>query len=238
MKEDSFHKEIGEKRPIQAIEKPESLRKEVYERIKNAIVTNKFNPGQRLEEKYLSDSLEVSRTPIREALTRLEHEGLVGSIANRGSFVKRFTVKDILEILELREVNEGLAARLFAERAAEQDVMELRGTMTPFNVDTVEDNIDEYNQANVEFHNIVMQGARNGRLVAALENLYDHYAVATTLRIIPLTKRGARSLREHLRIIAAIEERDSQKAEEEMRLHIRSIIDDFIRSSDEVSDLM
>jgi DNA-binding GntR family transcriptional regulator len=235
MKDDLY--ERG-KAPVRAIKKPESLRREVYERIKTAIVTKKFSPGQRLEEKYLSDSLEVSRTPIREALTRLEHEGLVGSITNRGSFVKRFTVEDILEIMELREVTEGLAARLFAQRAGEKEVKRLRETMEPFTIENVDDDIDEYNQANVEFHNTLMRGARNSRLVSALENLYDHYAVATTLRIIPLTRRGRRSLQEHLRIIEAIQDGEAGKAEDEMRQHIRSIAEDFARSSAEISDLM
>ena len=224
--------------PIQAIKKPESLRKEVYERIKNALVTNQFHPGQRLEEKYLSDFLQVSRTPIREALTRLEREGLVGSIANRGSFVKRFSVNDILEIMEMREVAEGLAARLFTERADEEEKRHLRETMEPFTIDTVENDIDKYTQANVVFHRTIMRGAGNDRLVATLENLYDHYAVATHRRIIPLTKRERRSLQEHLRVIEAVEEGDSHKAEQEMRQHLRSITDDFVRSSDEIPDLM
>ena len=209
-----------------AIEKPDSLRREVYERIKSAIVGRRLNPGERLDEKTLSESLGVSRTPVREALSRLDHEGLVYSCARRGVFVQRFTIKDVLEIIEMREVLEGLATRLFTQRASELERKKLRAIVEPYTTANVGDLIDEYNRDNVRFHDLIMLGSGNSRLVQSLRNLYDHYAMATTVRIIALTKRGGRSVDEHHAIVEAILARDAPLAEQLMRTHIRAVADD------------
>ena len=82
---------------LTAINKPESLRQEVYERIKEAIITNQFSPGQKLDEVRIGSMLGVSRTPVREALNRLAQENLAVSEVNRGVYVARITREDLIE---------------------------------------------------------------------------------------------------------------------------------------------
>lgn len=215
---------------LTAIKKPESLKQEVYDRIKTAILTNQLAPAQKLDETKIGDLLGVSRTPVREAFTRLAYEGLVFSSPNRGIYVTRITPDDLMEILEIREVLEGLAAASFTNRADAAEVERLAATMQPFTLDNVETLTEEYSLANVEFHNLIMEGAQNERLTRSLNSLYDHLALAKELHLISTTKRAKRSLEEHHRIIAAVRAGDAAEAERQMRLHLGSLRDDVERT--------
>lgn len=216
---------------LTAINKPESLRQEVYERIKEAIITNQFSPGQKLDEVRIGSMLGVSRTPVREALNRLAQENLAVSEVNRGVYVARITREDLIEILEIREVLEGLAARLFAEYAEAKRITALQDTMKHFTVDNVEATIEQYNLANVRFHHIITTGCGRQRLINAIGALYDHLALAKSLRLISITNRPKKSLNEHMQLIAAITERDGVAAEQLMREHIMSLREDVIHNT-------
>lgn len=213
---------------LKAINKPDSLKQEVYERIKEAIITNQFAPAQKLDETKIGEVLGVSRTPVREAFNRLTFEGLAYSSPNRGIFVARVTPADLIEILDIREVLEGLAARLFTARSDRRMVSDLSVIMEPFTVENVERLSEQYAIANVDFHNAVIDGAGNERLSRALTSLYDHLALAKELKLISTTNRARRSLEQHHRVIQAISEGDPVHAETLMRSHIASLRDDVI----------
>jgi DNA-binding GntR family transcriptional regulator len=213
---------------LKTINKPESLRQEVYERIKEAILSNQFTPGQKLDETKIGQMLGVSRTPVREALSRLAQENLAISEPNRGVFVARITRENLPEILELREVLEGLAVRVFTNRGEQKLFDQLQEIMAPFTLENVEQQIDDYNMANVRFHNTIIMGSQRKRLITSLEELYDHLAFAKSLRLISIANRPGKSLVEHFDLIAAITSRDSVRSEALMRSHIASLRADVL----------
>lgn len=218
----------GNRKVLTAINKPESLRQEVYERIKEAILTNQFDPGQKLDEVRIGEMLGVSRTPVREALNRLAQENLAVSEINRGVYVARVTPQELIEILEIREVLEGLAGRLFTETADAAAIEALKATMQPFTIDTVEKEVEKYNLANVQFHSIIVNGTGKSHLINSIEALYDHLSLAKSMRLISLTKRPVRSFEEHLRIIDAVVSGDAELTERLMRAHIHSLKNDVM----------
>jgi DNA-binding GntR family transcriptional regulator len=215
---------------LNTINKPESLRQEVYERLKDAIISNKLYPGQKLDETRLGKMLGVSRTPVREALNRLTHEGFVSAMHNRGMYVTTVTPQNLLEILDIREVLEGLAARLFTKNASAKEIEAAASFISGFSIDDVDSKLEEYSLANVAFHNALVNGSQNDKLINSLETLYDHFAMAKKLSLISVTRRAKRSLKEHLELIDAIRERDSQRAETLMRAHIHSLREDVVKN--------
>ena len=219
---------------LKAIENSNNLRTEVYKRIKESIIKHYFLPGMKLDEKQISEKLEVSRTPVREAFNRLVQEGLVNIETGRGVFVSRVTAQDLIEVLYMREVLEGLAARLFTERAEEEDIRKLEKILEPYTEDNVESLLEEYNLANVEFHNFIIEGTKNSRLISTVYNLYDHLTLAKVGQFIKVTGRSVKSLKEHKKIILAITKRDSKKAEDLIKEHICSLRNDILDNLDKI----
>lgn len=211
-----------------------NLKIRVYEEIKNAI-TKHYYPGMKLDERELSNMLDVSRTPVREAFVRLEQEGLVYNEPNRGVFISRITFSDLIEILDMREGLESVATRLFAQRAREEEVSSLERIMSPFTEENLEDRIEDYNYANVDFHHYIIEHCGNRRIKRAIENIYDHILIAKKLQIIPKTKRGIKSLLQHYAIINAIKGKDFQTAEDAMKDHIRSLRADIMENRDSIN---
>lgn len=205
-----------------------NLHEEVYQKLKSAIINNKFYPGLRLDENELCNIFGVSRTPIRESFQRLKQEGFINNKGpGRGFFVKRITVEDMVEVMQIREVLEGLAVRQFTESAKDKKIRRLVEIMSPFTEENLKDMIEDYIIANVNFHKTIIEGSQNARLISTIRNLYDHLATAK-MRIIALTGRGKKSLLEHKNIIDAILNKNSYKAEKEMRFHVSSLRKDFL----------
>jgi DNA-binding GntR family transcriptional regulator len=141
-----------------------------YERIRQAIVEGRYRPGQRLVEKRVGDELDLSRTPVREALQRLEAEGLVQSVRNRGAVVRTLTADDIVEIYELRARLESLATECAAMRRTEQGLRELEAANTDFRLALVDMTPGDLaglrlvHDANNRFHDGLVAMAGNWRL--------------------------------------------------------------------------
>lgn len=181
-----------------------------YQRIKEAIRSGELKPGQQLVESVLADWCEVSRTPIRESLSRLQHDGLVER-NERGLVVRERSPEEVLDIYETRIALEGTAARLAAERRSPHDLILLRRSLTK--LDTVPDSdIDAMVNGNRLFHIAVWRASHNVSLVDLLERLDLHLAryPATTLSS---PGRWERANGQHKAIVDAIEARDSDAAE-------------------------
>jgi DNA-binding GntR family transcriptional regulator len=174
-----------------------------------------------LREADLARSLGVSRTPVREALSRLVEEGVLTISPRRGVQVVPTSLDEYVAWLEVREVLEGLAARLAAERATARAVKQMREIFRPFGLDTVGEGSSEYARANARFHALVAQEAGNPVLLR-LARHYDRMEMAR-LRVIERLGRGRQSLREHLRLIDAIARRDAVAAETLGQAHVRSL---------------
>lgn len=206
----------------------QSLKNKVYSQIKENILDRSLNPGEKLNEKEISQELNVSRTPVREAFALLHQEGLVKIKQNKGAYVTKISIDDLIEILEIREVLEGLAVKNFTINATKDKIIKLKNIINPFTEDNIEDRIEEYNDANVKFHDFIINNSQNQRLILLYKNLYNHQSIAKELRVIAKTKRAKASLKEHIEIIELIEKKEEKKAEEKMKDHICGLINDIL----------
>ncbi|OLF13850.1 hypothetical protein BLA60_01280 [Actinophytocola xinjiangensis] len=181
-----------------------------YQRLKDAIRSGDLQPGQQLVESALAEWCEVSRTPIREALSKLQHDGLVER-SDRGLVVRERGPEEVLDIYETRIALEGTAARLAAERRSVHDLMLLRRALTRLELVTDGD-VDGMVTTNRQFHTAVWRASRNVSLIDLLERLDLHLAryPATTLAS---PGRWERSNAQHRALVEAIEARAGDTAE-------------------------
>jgi len=181
-----------------------------YQRLREAIRSGDLRPGQQLVESTLAEWCEVSRTPIREALSKLQHDGLVER-SERGLVVRERGPEEVLDLYETRITLEGTAARLAAERRSAHDLMLLRRALTRLDQVT-EGDVDAMVNGNRQFHTAVWRASRNVSLIDLLERLDLHLAryPATTLAS---PGRWGRSNEQHRLLVDAIEARDSDTAE-------------------------
>ncbi len=172
----------------------------------------------RLDERSLGQKLGVSRTPVREAISRLEQEGIVENIARRGAFVVRKNKDEILDIVDVWAALESMAARLAASRASDDEIAELRKKFTTMDGDDARAHIDEYSDTNIEFHQTIIRLGHSGLLTQMADQLFFHMRAIRTSTIKD-RDRVAQSVMDHTRIIEAIEERDACHAEQLVRDH-------------------
>lgn len=185
---------------------------------------------QPIVERSVSQKIGISRTPIREALGRLEQEGLVRVIPRRGAFPVTLSFNDYLDILTIREVLEGLAARLAVDHVSNAKIRELKQVFGKFHdVDKLSlIGHKEYALANVRFHREILKLSHNTKLIETIQGLYDHLSLVPWSNI-EITERRVRSIEEHTRILNALEIRDSDMAEKLARDHIKSLQNDVER---------
>ena len=195
------------------------LRDRIYEALKKAILAvDMYGDDLRLDERRLAEELGVSRTPIREALGRLEHEGLVRMIPRRGTFVARKSKQEIIEIIMVWAALESLAARLITERATDEEINSLRKMFATFSDDRVEARIDEYSDTNIRFHQALFQISHCDLLNKMTENMFLHMRWIR-MRTISEDDRASRSIIDHMHIIEALEARNTELAERLAREH-------------------
>ncbi|MFQ5958815.1 MAG: GntR family transcriptional regulator [Alphaproteobacteria bacterium] len=206
---------------VQPIEVNFRLKDKTYEALKQAIAAMNIYAHAdelRLDERQLSADLCVSRTPIREALARLEQEGFVRTVPRRGVFVVRKTKRDILEMITVWAALESMAARLITLHASDGEISTLRRMFATFEDDQVQANIDEYSETNIQFHQALLKLSRCELLNEMTENLFIHMR-SIRARTIAEDDRASRSIIDHMNIIEALEARDTELAERLVRQH-------------------
>ena len=204
---------------VEPIEATVGLRRMASDAIKQAITEMDIygHPGEiRLDERQLSRDLEVSRTPIREALSLLEQEGFVRSVPRRGIYIVRKNKREIIELITVWAAIESMAARLACERATDAEIAELR-EIAEFkkNPSTF---VDEYSQSNMIFHKTIIQMSGCALMSEMIENLFIHMR-AIRSATMKQGDRPQRSLIDHMNILAAIENRDADLAAKRIREH-------------------
>jgi DNA-binding GntR family transcriptional regulator len=198
-----------------------SLKERTYEILKDAICKmNIYAPDAqlRLDERQLSEQLGISRTPLREALVRLEQEGLVNIIPRRGIFIVRKTKKEIVELVIVWAALESMAARLATQRASDEELASLRRMFPSFSAGDQPANIDEYSERNIEFHQAILKLGGCQLLVDMANQLFLHVR-SIRAQTIGEADRATRSIKDHRQIIEAIEARDTELAEHLVREH-------------------
>jgi DNA-binding GntR family transcriptional regulator len=220
--------EVGPRAPLITVPRLDtstSFAKEAYAALKRAITAmDIYNHREeiRLDERRLSEGLGVSRTPIREAMTLLEQEGFVRTRPRRGIFVVRKTKCEIVEMITVMAALESMAARLAAECAADDEIVELRRLMDAFH-DGPEgqeggERLEEYSDANIAFHQAIIRMSGCSLLAEMTENLFIHMRAIRKITIHQ-DNRAARSIVDHMRIIEALERHDTETAERLAREH-------------------
>jgi DNA-binding GntR family transcriptional regulator len=204
--------------------KAQSLVDVVAERIESAIVSGALEPGSRLSEQALAASLGVSRGPLREAIRRLEGRKLLQRIPNIGVRVAELSLKDLNEILQIREALEGMAAALAAQNMTDAEIAGLRQLLEKHGQQkSVQEGKGYYQESkDFDFHFRIVTGARNARMSEML--MGDLYYLLRIYRYKSSTKpgRAKKALQEHEDIVAAIASRDPVLAEQKMRVHLRN----------------
>ncbi len=195
------------------------VRTQVLHNIRQAILTRRFTPGQRLIERELCELTGVSRTPVREALRQLESEGLVEMVPNRGPVVAAITRDEAAEIYDARAALESLAARRFAERANDAEIEQLASRLAAIEDAVREGRLTEMVARKDDFYRVLLSGARNRVIRQMLDSLQARIAY---LRATSLARpgRSEQTVAEVTEIVAAIKRRDATAAARLSREHV------------------
>jgi len=195
------------------------LRDVVFHTLRRAILMGELEPGERLMELQLTQKLGVSRTPIREAIRKLELEGLVVMAPRKGAAVARITEKDLQDVLEVRCSLEELAVALACERISQEELEHLGQCMEAFRESLTTDDIALIAEKDVEFHDIIFNATDNRRLVQMLNNLREQM-YRYRVEYLKNKETHAQLLQEHEDILRCLQERRQEEAKAAIRGHI------------------
>ncbi|MFA1545981.1 GntR family transcriptional regulator [Actinomadura chokoriensis] len=209
----------------------EALTEQSYLRLREAILQRRLPAGARLSVPAVARRLGVSRSPAREAIARIAAEGLATFVPRKGAVVARITAADLLEIYELREVLEGLAARLAAERIAADGLAGLRALLDRHRAAVEDGDVARHMELDQAFHRALRHAAGNRRLLEPLDRLQAQVRIA-----MDTTHRSPggmpQALAEHEEILAALRDHDAVRAEAVARAHIIRLRQSIASSGD------
>ena len=205
------------------------LRDVVFNTLRRAILKGELEPGERLMEIALANKLGVSRTPIREAIRKLELEGLVVMIPRKGAEVARITEKDLRDVLEVRTSLEKLAIELACDRITEEDINDLNLACKDFEESFGKDDLTTIAEKDVAFHDIIFRATKNARLIQILTRNKRLVQILNNLReqmyryrleYLKDTQSHDRLVEEHQKIVNAIIEKNKEEAVRLIQEHI------------------
>jgi DNA-binding GntR family transcriptional regulator len=201
---------------------------QAYHALLNGILGNTIESGKQLRPDIIAAQLEISTTPVREALNRLEGDGLVVKQPYQGWFVREFTEQEVRELYEMRAALECFAVRLACERITGEDVELLRRQQAVGEAALKRGDMEAYRVYNRDLHAAVLDAARNSYLASMMEqlSLQSQLLMARTIR---LAGRPSRAIEEHRRIIELIGTRKRAAAQRVMENHIISALEDMLR---------
>jgi len=198
-----------------------SVRERAYEFLKSSVLSGHFNPGERLTEEHLAKKLGVSRTPVREALHKLESEGLIKPLETRGFIVSRDSKDEVEELFELRAILEGYALRIISERISEEDLKQLDRLIAGAEDALRRKRMEEVFKWNTKFHDtlhgIVVDKKRLHRLLVNIRKYVLRYRRDT----LQYPDGGKRAVDGHRKILLALRLKDPDLCERMMREHIQ-----------------
>ena len=223
MKEPNFQVNMNDYLPLRDV---------VFNTLRQAILRGELKPGERLMEIQLANKLGVSRTPIREAIRKLELEGLVLMIPRKGAEVAEITEKSLKDVLEIRRALEDLAVRLACEKITKDELKELKKAGDEFKKVLKSQDITEVAEADVRFHDVIYMATDNPKLIQLLNNFREQMY---RFRVEYLKKSEVRPqlLAEHDEIIKYITEGNKEEASCVVTRHIENqalTVQDVIRT--------
>lgn len=219
-----------------SLNKVSTIKEQVYNIIKTDILNGEIKPGEKLQEKDISKNLNVSRSPVREALKELAGEGLVENIPNKGTFVKKLEVKEVMDLFDLRVILEQYAMKKAVEEASTEDLNELDEIFDRLEESHHQGDLNKYIKIDTELHNMFFQLSGNLTMLNIVENITT---LLQPFRVMSLfdKKRFKDSLTEHSNMIKALKERDYEKAWHYNSIHLKLAKEEVIRQIHKVKKI-
>jgi DNA-binding GntR family transcriptional regulator len=196
------------------------VRDKAYEALKEAIIRGSLRAGQRLVETQLAETLNISRTPLREAILKLQSEGFVQRLSSGGTRVRPLSADEVRHLYAIREVLEGLAAREAAERITLEQLERLDQLTRELEAIEASTDVDRIARVGEQFHRIILEAGGNRQLAEHLRQLRDQIQRYRYLTI-EVVGRGRAAAGEHTALLEALRKRDPAKAEKVARWHIQ-----------------
>lgn len=196
------------------------LREVIFDSLRNAIIMGELRPGERLMEIQFAKKMGVSRTPVREAIRKLELEGLVVMMPRKGAYVADLSTKDIMDVLEVRSAMDGLASALAAKRATKDEIKSLGNVIKQFEQYMEENNVKGLIEKDIEFHEIIYIASRNEKILQIATNLKDQIH---RFRVVYLKDYSSTKglVKEHNEIYQAIKDGNEEQARNLADTHIK-----------------
>ena len=205
-------------------------RERVYEYLKSAILSDRLKPGEKLTEEHLAKTLGVSRTPVREALHKLESEGLIKLRKKRGFIVSRDSKEEVEELFELRSILEGYTLRLISQSISEETLKQLNGFIQDAEDALRRKKIEDVFEWNTRFHDTLHELVANKTRLHRLIVNMRKYVLRHRKDTLRYPDGGRRTVLGHRKILVALQLRDPDLCERIMREHIREAQEDAIQS--------
>jgi len=194
----------------------------IYDKLKQRIISGVYKPGMRLVANDLAEEFNISRMPVREALTRLGSTGLVELIPYKGAIVNELTAEDYVEIFHIRSVLEGLAARLACANLTEEDFEQMRDANEEVRHMIAEDDV-EFQHVNRIFHSTIWKRTNSERLQTLLSDLYSEASQYRQMVVVHSDRLGEIH-HEHEMLLEALEKGDERLAEDIVRDHYENTL--------------
>ncbi|MFT9497511.1 GntR family transcriptional regulator [Anaerosolibacter sp.] len=195
------------------------IRDIVYENLRKAIMDGKLQPGERIVEKDYAEKMNISRTPIREALRKLEIEGLVQYIPRKGVVVNGFNHEDIVEIYAIRKALEGLAMKYVIQKITEEEIGKLKKLTDCMESSNAAGDYESLFNTCKEFNEVILRASRMPKITGLINTMQEYLE---RFRRITMSKRTRResAIQEHKAILQAIIDRDAERAERLVYEHL------------------
>ena len=200
-----------------------SLSESVYQILREQIITQQLKPGTRLLEENIAEDLNVSRTPVREALTMLAKDGLVKWIPRRGMFVIQLGRKDVEEVYDIRRALEGLAVELATPHIPDSDLEVMWETLKESEREFEAGNSRPFVESDTVFHDQICAASQNSRLIEQLSIIHDCILIFRTWEGAHYRPGTECAIKEHRKILDVLAKRDPQLARGEIEQHIEKV---------------
>jgi DNA-binding GntR family transcriptional regulator len=199
----------------------ENLDHKIYKTLKAMILGQKLTPGSKIYQEKLAEDLGVSRTPVVNALKKLEQERLITAVPRKGFYIRRFSPEEMVRIFELREVLEGLAARRASQNISEGQARKLQTFFQGLKISDRPEDVENYGEEDRRFHLFLVEIGGD----EILSNILQTYNIITSSYLVGfrggLVRPPRETLSEHRALIEAIARKDAEKAEQAARTHLR-----------------
>lgn len=212
------------------------LREIVFETLREAIIKGTLKPGERMMEIQMAEELGVSRTPVREAIRKLELDGFVVMIPRKGAYVAGISMKDIADVFEIRTALEGLAAGLAAERATDEELEHLERLLVKIAECIEANDFKTLIALDTEFHDTLYKACRNERLIKIVSNLMEQIQRFRTTSLAS-PGRSKFALEEHKKIVEAVSDRNTELARALASEHIENAENSMLDTLKENKDI-